>query len=120
MKLENLYVFYANENVADEIRRFLEVKPYEELGDGSGRYELISNEEKGGTLEGQLKKTKWSDVGIGRHTLLFYLQVDDEEKCTSVEKIHIIIRHKTEDEIRQDTQESLKNLLTMTDSSVTV
>jgi hypothetical protein len=120
MKLQQLYVFYGDEDVASELRRFLEIKPHEEMSDKDGRFELNNSDTGEGTLEGQLKASKWSEVGVGRHTMLFYFQVDEDMKTKTIEKLHIIVRHKTEDEVMEACQEGLKELLTTSDSSVTV
>lgn len=121
MKLQQLYVFYGDEDVASELRRFLEIKSHDEMSDNAGRYELPSTD---GTLEGQLKISKWSEVGVGRHTMLFLFNTDVDEDggevTRTIEKLHIIVRHKTEDEVLEDCQESMKNILTSSDSSVTL
>ena len=121
MKKENLYVFYANENVAEELKKELNIRPYDDINNrADGNYELITNETNDGSIEGQLKSTKWSEVGMGRMTMLFYINVNTETNVSSVEKLTIIVRHKTHEEALQDSQESLKNILTSTDSNVTV
>lgn len=110
MNKEVLYTFYADEDIESELKTNLDIQ--EDFTKSS-----IGNEEFSTLpLKEQLKNVKWSELGIGKYCILFYLSCKRDEKndCIrkSFEKVHIIRRHYTKEEIAERVKDNIKNTLT--------
>ena len=108
-----IYTFYSDEELISTLKKSLNI--VEELQDNPTicRMEPATN-----TFANQIKEAKWSEVGIGRHTVLFYLDyyvVDDDDndpvQSVNFKQVHIIIRHDTKSELAEKATESIQNML---------
>jgi hypothetical protein len=121
MKEEKVYVFYPNEDVGEELKKGLNIRPDEERASTTpnGKFEMGNS-----PIETQLKELKWSDIGIGRYGMVFFMEVlgvgDEDEARLSIEKAHIIIRHKSKEEIREESEKDIQKALTLLDQTDTI
>jgi len=120
MKTEKVYVFYGDEDVASELKEHLNIRPAKERNEDVGSFEIENS-----LIVEQLKEFKWSDIGIGRYGMVFYLnitQADDDNPIPtmSIEKAHIIVRHKTKAEIKEESKDGIQKALTLLDATDTI
>ena len=119
MKVRDLYIFYSDEDVGTELRSKLNILPE---GAGVGMYEA-----GGASFETQLTEIKWSEVGIGRYTVLYYVEiyeVEDDDgspvESSNINHAHIIVRHNTKLDIQKEDPKKVIEALTILDEADTI
>lgn len=118
MKKETLFTFYADDDIVSSLKEELDIK------EGCERFEIANIELPTSPLADQLKDANWSEVGIGRHTLLFYMKMDNTAEdglvTSSIKKVHVISRHDTKTEIQEKVSGEVKKALTTLNDSGTI
>lgn len=114
MKERSLYIFYSDEDVVTGLRNKLNIKDSLDV-DQFGNFEVSK-----APFETQLKEAKWSEIGTGRYTVLYYVtcydvEDDDGEMIPSINisNAHIIVKHDTKDEVQEKNADKITKALTI-------